>query len=493
MLRKIRILLATLAVLAVTLLFLDFTGLARGLWGWLAKVQFVPAVMSLNLAVLVGLVAMTLLLGRVYCSVICPLGVYQDVVAGIHSRRKKNRYRFSSPKTWLRIGVLALFVVTIVLGLTWIAALVEPYSIFGRIVSQFIAPVYDGANNLFADWAVANDSYAFYHVEARGWNFAVGIMAAISLVVVTVLAWRGGRTYCNTICPVGTILGYLSKYSWLKPVIDTDKCNSCGKCARNCKASCIDFKNHVIDYSRCVACMDCIGNCRQNAIKYTHAPRKAEAANHNDTADGGRRDFLVVGAMVAGSLAVKAQEKLTDGGLAVITPKEKPQRTTSIVPPGALSLDNLAQHCTSCQLCISNCPNGVLRPSTSLDSLMQPMMSYEKGYCRPECTRCSEVCPAGAITKITRADKSAIQIGHAVWVRERCLPAVDGTSCGNCARHCPVGAITMVALNPTDEKSVKIPAVDTERCIGCGACENLCPVSPLSAIYVEGHERHRII
>lgn len=486
MLRKIRIVLAVIALLATALLFLDFTGIAQSLWGWMAKVQLVPAVLSLNFGVLALLVVATLLLGRVYCSVICPLGVYQDIVANIASRRKKNRYRFSSAKTWLRIAVLVLFVITISVGLTWIAALIEPYSMFGRMVSQFIAPIYDGTNNLFADWAVANDNYTFYHVDVRGWNVAVGSVAIISLIIVTMLAWRGGRTYCNTICPVGAILGYLSKYSWLKPVIDADKCNGCNKCTRNCKASCIDIKNHKIDYSRCVVCMNCIDNCNQGAITYSHKIQKGSPTE-------GRRVFLAVGAMVAGSLAVKAQEKLTDGGLAAIVPKEKPQRKTPIAPPGALSLDNLAGHCTSCQLCISNCPNGVLRPSVSLDSLMQPVVSYEKGYCRPECTRCGDVCPSGAITKITRADKSSIQVGHAVWVRERCLSAVKGTKCGNCARHCPTGAILMVSLNPNDEKSVKIPAVDTERCIGCGACENLCPVSPISAIYVEGHERHRII
>ena len=124
---------------------------------------------------------------------------------------------------------------------------------------------------------------------------------------------------------------------------------------------------------------------------------------------------------------------------------------------------------------------------------MQPESSYERGYCRPECTKCSEVCPAGAICKIDKAEKSSIQIGHAVWVKENCLPVTDGVKCGNCARHCPVGAITMVPSDPKDESSIKIPVVDTERCIGCGACENLCPSRPFSAIYVEGIERHRTI
>ena len=145
------------------------------------------------------------------------------------------------------------------------------------------------------------------------------------------------------------------------------------------------------------------------------------------------------------------------------------------------------------EMCIRDSPNGVLRPSADLLTLMQPESSYERGYCRPECTKCSEVCPAGAIRPISVADKSSVQIGHAVWVRENCIPLTDGVECGNCARHCPVGAITMVASDPSVEGSRKIPVVNTERCIGCGACENLCPSRPFSAIYVEGHEVHRTI
>lgn len=180
-------------------------------------------------------------------------------------------------------------------------------------------------------------------------------------------------------------------------------------------------------------------------------------------------------------------------GLAVIEDKKIPERSTAIVPPGALSARSFAQHCTACQLCVSVCPNGVLRPSTDLTKLMQPEMSYERGYCRPECTKCSEVCPAGAIRPITVAEKSSIQIGHAVWVKENCVPLTDGVECGNCARHCPTGAIQMVASDPSNSESLKIPVVNTERCIGCGACENLCPARPFSAIYVEGHEAHRIV
>jgi formate hydrogenlyase subunit 6/NADH:ubiquinone oxidoreductase subunit I len=311
-------------------------------------------------------------------------------------------------------------------------------------------------------------------------------------VVLAFLSWKNGRTYCNTICPVGTVLGFFSRFSLLKPVIDTDKCNGCGLCARNCKAACIDSKNHAIDYSRCVVCLDCIDKCKQGAIKYV--PRKKSTATcETENVDNGRRAFMTASAIAATASVVKAQEKKLDGGLATIVNKEKPLRETPIVPPGALSAKNFAQHCTACQLCVQVCPNQVLRPSTGLMNMMQPEVSYERGYCRPECTKCSEVCPAGAIRPIDRAEKSSIQVGHAVWVEKNCIVNTDNVSCGNCARHCPTGAIQMVPKDANDPKSLKIPVINTERCIGCGACENLCPSRPFSAIYVEGHEVHKEI
>lgn len=494
MLRKVRTVLAVVFFAAVTLLFLDFTGTAHAWLGWTARIQFLPALLALNVGVVLGLVVLTLVFGRVYCSVICPLGVFQDVVAWFARRRRRLRYKYSPAPTWLRRAVLVVFVVALVAGFGSAAALLAPYSSYGRIASSFFAPVYAWGNNVLAYFAERMDSYAFYSTDVWLRSLPTFIVAAATLIVLVVLAWRGGRTYCNTICPVGTVLGFLARFSWFKPVIDTDKCIGCKRCARSCKASCIDVKRHAIDYSRCVACMDCLDNCSEGAIRYIHprrrAPQKAAAGPAPAAPDAARRGFLTAAGLLASGLALRAQRKKVDGGLAVIEEKKVPRRGVPLVPAGAMSLRHFTQHCTACQLCVSVCPNGVLRPSADTGRLMQPEMSYERGYCRPECTKCGDVCPAGAIRPFTAADKSATQIGHAVWDRTNCVVLTDGVACGNCARHCPTGAITMVPSVPGNAASPKIPAVNVGRCIGCGACENLCPARPFSAIRVEGHEVH---
>lgn len=517
MLRKIRIVLATVFFFFITLLFLDFTGTIHTWMGWMAKIQFLPALLALNFGIVVALILLTLIFGRVYCSVICPMGVFQDLVSWVHGKtKKKNKYRFSySPaKTWLRYTVLIHFIVALVAGAGSVAALIAPYSSYGRIASNLFAPVYAACNNVLAYFAERLDSYAFYTTDIWIKSIPTFIIAAVTFIIIVYLAWRSGRTYCNTICPVGTVLGIVSKYSFFKMTIDTDKCRNCGLCGKQCKASCINMKEHEIDGSRCVVCMDCIGACKEGAVKYRfslpwkkpgkHADKTLASADKTsagadktaakkDGNDNGRRAFITSSAIVVSAAALKAQDIKIDGGLAPVIKKQAPERETVITPAGSLGHRHFYRHCTACQLCVSACPNHVLRPSSDLDRLMQPEMSYERGFCNPGCTQCSQVCPAGAIHKIGKEEKSSIQIGHAVVNLDLCVVNRDDVSCGNCAVHCPAGAIKMVNKNPDDRHSHRIPTVNTERCIGCGICEYLCPSRPISAIHVEGNEIHREI
>ncbi|MBR7169118.1 MAG: 4Fe-4S binding protein, partial [Alistipes sp.] len=232
--RKLRTVAALLLFVAIVLLFLDFTGVTHAYLGWLAEVQLLPALLALNVGVVGVLIVLTLLFGRLYCSVICPLGVMQDIVARLGRKAKRNRYGYSKAKTLLRVVVLVLFGLLIALGLTSWAALIAPYSAFGRIATNLLQPLWMWGNNLLAMGAEWMDSYAFYRVEVLWQGVVSLVVSLVTLFVVGLLAWKHGRTWCNTICPVGTLLGFFARFSWLRPVIDRSKCNGCGLCARNC-------------------------------------------------------------------------------------------------------------------------------------------------------------------------------------------------------------------------------------------------------------------
>lgn len=498
-LRKIRIILAAVMFIGITWLFLDFTGTAHHLVGWMPKIQLLEALLASSVLIVVAITILTLIFGRMYCSVICPLGIMMDIFGWLGKKAKKNRYTFSKEVKWLRYPMLVVFLVAHLAGLAVVVQLLAPYSTFGLIATNLLQPIYQTGNNVLAYFAEQMDSYAFYHSEVWLRSVASLVIAIVMLIVIAVLAWRNGRTWCNTICPVGTLLSLISRFSLLKIHFDTEKCRNCSFCSKNCKAACIDYKTHTVDASRCVVCGNCIESCKFGALKYarktsiTSTTSQTSQTSQTSPENGGRRAFLISSALLTTAALAQQKDKIMDGGLADIEDKVAPERQTPLTPPGSLSAQNMAQKCTGCQLCISECPNQVLRPSDDWLHLMQPVMSYERGYCRPECNRCSEVCPAGAIQPIQKEDKASTQIGHAVWIKKNCIPLTDGVECGNCARHCPVGAIEMVPSDPDDEESPYVPAVNEARCIGCGACEYLCPARPFSAIYVEGHEVHKEI
>ena len=481
-------------MIGITWLFMDFTGTAHHWFSWMPKLQLLEAIFAGSIFVIVFLTVLTLLCGRIYCSIICPLGIMQDIFAWFGKKAKKNRYSYSKEMKWLRYPVLVLFIAAHIAGLAVIVQLLAPYSTFGLIATNLLQPIYVAGNNVLAAIAEHFDSYAFYHSDIWMRSVASLVIAIVMLIILAVLAWRNGRTFCNTICPVGTILSFLSRFSLLRIAFDTEKCKNCSLCSKNCKAACIDYKTHTVDASRCVVCGDCIKSCKFGALGLTPRPLRGERepkGEETSPPSEARRSFLIGSGLLATAALAQQKDKIMDGGLADIEDKVAPERQTPLVPPGALSLANLEKRCTGCQLCISECPNQVLRPSSDLLHLLQPVMSYERGYCRPECNRCSQVCPAGAIKPIEKEVKASTQIGHAVWIKKNCVPLTDGVECGNCARHCPTGAIEMVPSNPDDEESPYVPAVNEARCIGCGACEYLCPARPFSAIYVEGHEVHK--
>jgi len=446
MLRKLRIILAVIFFTGITLLLI---GIRHEWFGWMAKLQFLPACLALNSLTMAAVFVLTLLMGRIYCSVICPLGVFQDGVIWIRrqlgkltKKRVTKRFRYSQPGKWIKYGVLTVFILSLIIGIQPLVALIEPYSTYGRMVSSICHP-----------------------------QWPVYLIGAVSLIGIGACAWLWGRAWCNDICPVGTILGLISKHSVLKPRMIGDGCNHCGRCERGCKASCIDAEHQSIDYSRCIDCFDCIIRCKQNVIQFGRGPQKKPVSIS-------RRNALKSIGVLAGISAISKVE-------AAATQASSQEKTAKrITPPGSGSMQNFYSKCTACQLCIDSCPNHVLVPSGDLEHFMQPTMTFESGFCRPECNVCSTVCPTGAIKPLKEFEKMDIQIGNASIDHDKCLKWSGKAHCEGCLIHCPSGAIRM--LKPNDG-SKPMPYVIESRCIGCGACESLCPAK---AIHVEGYKDH---
>ena len=510
MLKHLRRLLALVFLLGLNWLFLDFTGSAQHCVGWMAKLQLLPALLAFNWVVVIVLLAITVLMGRIYCSVICPLGIMQDVISWISGKLKldKNKRRFgrfsyenSKGLNILRYTLFGLFVVCLFAGFGTFVQLLAPYSSFGRIVTMLLQPLYEMGNNLLADRSEAAGNFDYYQVDVWMRSMPVFIIAAVTFVVIFIMAWIDGRFYCNRLCPVGTLLGILSAKRVVGIDIKADKCKSCRLCERACKSSAIFIPNRdqkqkglvpAVDSTRCVDCFNCIDTCQHGALSFSRvscpssdvqpvvAKENIDASVSNNANGPTRRAFLTATATVLGASLAKAQEKTTDGGLAAITGKKRPELKDV---DKTFQMDKVKY----------------TKYLIDLMHMMMPTSSYERGFCRPECTRCSDVCPAGAIVKFPgdekerRAVKSSTKIGTAHWIKENCIVNSDGVSCGLCSRRCPTSAIKMVLSDPNDRKSLRIPAVDEERCIGCGACENLCPSRPFSAIYVEGIDVQREI
>lgn len=483
----------------LVLRFLDYRGLAPDWAGALVRVQFVPALLRGALGVVAVLLLSAFVLGRVYCSVLCPLGILQDFILRLKKwtyrmagRKKALRVRYEAPYNVLRYSVLGLTLLVFAVGSAFLWLLLDPYSNFGRIAAGLFRPVAVGTNNLLAGWLTPHGIYALYPVPLTYLTPALVVFAGILLAVLCVLVWRKERIWCNTVCPVGTVLGLLSRYALFRIVLDKDKCTHCRKCTSACKSRCIDDEKGRVDMSRCVVCFDCLEQCRQGGVKYRFVglgrkepAAEKPAAEAGYTLDAGRlarRRFLKGSLLTLAALplAKRALSQGVDGAGEGLL-----RRTRYPLPPGAVP--GFRDKCTACQLCVTQCPSHVLRPGFmehGLTAMMQPLMYFQPhSYCNYECTVCSEVCPAGALLPLTVERKKATRVGTVHFVEQQCVVYKKGQDCGACAEHCPTQAVHMVPYRD----GLTIPAVTPELCIGCGGCESICPVRP-NAIFVEGLE-----
>ncbi|MCF8359383.1 MAG: 4Fe-4S dicluster domain-containing protein [Prolixibacteraceae bacterium] len=485
MLKKVRVGIAVLVFAFITIYFLDFAELLPAQFNYLTRIQFVPALLSLSAVWLIILIALALLFGRVYCSAICPLGIFQDVIGRINlffrkkTKKKKIRYRYRKARNILRWSVVAMVLVSFLAGFPLLLGLIDPYSAYGRMVVSVFRPVYIAGNNFLETIFTSFSNYTFYKADASIVSLFAFIVGLLTFFAIGYFAWKHGRTYCNTVCPVGTLLGFLGKFSLFKIRIDHNVCNSCSLCETSCKAFCIDSKAQKIDYSRCVACFNCLDSCSKNAISFSYGlPKKNKVKT--EKVDEGKRRFLTasLGSIVALPAAVAAGTGLNNA-----------DQRTPITPPGSKGIEHLMDHCTSCHLCISKCPANILKPAFTeygLAGIMMPTMVFKNGFCNYDCTVCSEVCPNGAIQPLTVDEKHLTQVGKIILNLDHCIAFRDETHCGACAEHCPTQAVTMIP----HKGALTIPETDQSICIGCGGCEYICPETG-KAIYIEGNAVHQ--
>lgn len=325
------------------------------------------------------LLLITAVFGRVYCSTLCPLGLYQELLMLVFRRKisvQKNRpYKY----------FLAAIVLGALIGGTVILVrLIDPYTLFGSAFS--------GA------W-----------------------LGLVFLGVLTILVWFKGRLFCSNVCPVGTVLGAIAKHAVKQIYIDRDVCVSCGLCASKCPTGSIDFKNKTVDNETCIKCFQCMGNCRKGGLHYGAGPA-AEVPFSS-----ARRRLLTGGAVLA--VLVLAAKSGIELGQNVVSRIKK-----AVLPAGAGSDAEFANRCLNCNLCVQNCPMKIIKKANGDYSTVH--IDYENSFCDYNCNKCSQVCPSGAIKRLTLAEKQKMQIGLAVIDEQTCI------KCGLCVMKCPREAIT---------------------------------------------------
>ncbi|MDR2192651.1 MAG: 4Fe-4S binding protein [Endomicrobium sp.] len=437
---------------------LTLTAFAKGyniLCGWFS-LQFGAAFAKLFaafsfplLTIVVSTVIFTFFLGRFYCSVMCPLGILQDIISSFNFFSKKTVvYNFKKTRYLTAAVSIALLVSGWALAFT----VLDPYSNFGRIAVSLFNPFIIFVHNLILPLQPMSSP-----VNDLRFLLASGIL---HLAVLSFIVFKWKRLFCVAICPVGTVLGLFSKKSFFSLSIDKNKCVSCGQCAQVCPSAAIDVKNEKsLSNETCVRCMNCLPVCKFNAL--TFARQKPEFSE----TDLAKRDFLAGGALTAVAFA---------GGL-TFKPSSKASPINAenlIVPPGAGSQRRFASKCTSCLVCVANCKGGVLKFAGKHKPVY---LEFDKGFCEYNCNNCSSICPTGALEKMSIEEKRLCKIGLADIEIDRCVTVTNGTECGACAEQCPTGALQM----RDTENGARLPYfISKELCIGCGGCENACPVKP---------------
>ncbi len=444
------------------------------------------------------ILGVTLLFGRVFCNWICPYGTLHQFVGWLFNVRNgkdridSNRYR---PMFYFKYAILIVMLIMAAFGSLQIG-LLDPICLMYRTFATVVAPMADmgvtglsqGAASLNIDTNLLDNLKFAPGVEARVFvgSFWIGLMIVLLVGANVVIP----RFFCRTLCPLGALLGVVSRFSLFRINRDVHKCTDCNLCLTRCEGA--SDPQGQVRLSECFSCMNCIDDCPEDALSFTMF--NLDTKQVVTKPDISRRQVVFAG--LAGVLAypfIKNHGVNTDFNFS----------PDLIRPPGSVEESDFLRKCIKCDQCINACPTNVLQPATwkegGIEALWTPVMNFNIGHCQLKCTLCSEVCPTGAIRRITVEEKlgkgeyeeeGPIRLGTAFFDKGRCLPHAMEIPCVVCEEVCPTSP-KAIQTKDVEAKDVygnivvlNKPFMVPDLCIGCGICETECPIKDDRAVYV---------
>ena len=425
------------------------------------------------------LIVLTLVFGRFFCSWMCPMGVLHHMLGYLGRKRKvlqRVEQNAPRPSHKIKYAILAVMLGLAAAGSTQIG-LFDPIASTWRGLSTSAIP------------AASNTAFAVYQGER---HFQWGTFITIVFFGALALNFVYPRFYCRVLCPLGALLGLLSKFALFRISKDPSKCNECDVCGADCQGAA--DPQGTVRATECMVCLNCTKSCKRDGIHYRFLPALSLSKT---TTDLSRRKWITAG--VAGLVAVPLA-RASDG----VEPRPNPAR---IRPPGALDEPDFLAKCLKCGACMKVCPTSGLQPAlyeAGVEGLWSPILVPRIGYCEHSCTLCGQVCPTGAIAELKVADKVGnmpekppVRIGSAFFDKGRCLPWGYDTECIVCEEVCPTSPkaiyfkVETVTTRDGQQRTLKYPYVDLDHCTGCGICETRCPVVDRAGIRVSAANESR--
>ncbi|MBN1560555.1 4Fe-4S binding protein [candidate division KSB1 bacterium] len=456
--------------------------------------------LAAKLAIGLAILLLTLPFGRFFCGWICPLGTTLDAAGRLFFRNRRERatHIVRTYRTWKY--ALLIFIVIAALFSVQLAWFFDPLVLLSRFATVVFYPVFVLFSQGLFDAAfkiefMQDQVYALYD-WAQKWLLPIaqpvvtnGLAILVIFITILALGLVSRRFWCRSLCPLGALLGLCSKYRLLQRKVDSS-CTSCGLCQRRCRMAAIGENGLSTNPAECIECGQCVAECPTHSISYGLGLKRRREGKDVDLS---RRRILMAG--VAGlsfALFLRIPRAHAHGKV--------------IRPPGAINEETFLQKCIRCQACTRICAStgGCLQPSmseTDLQGLWSPIVIARMGYCEYNCTLCGQVCPTGAIQELMLARKQQLKIGRALFDKDVCIPWREHKDCLVCEEHCPLPQkairfdVQTVRTGSGETRTVKLPYVVAELCIGCGICETKCPLPgrPGISVTAEGNERVKFV